>query len=187
METIGHKIYNARRKKGFSQERLADEAGISLRTLQRMEKSETQPHGHTLKAICSVLDLQVEDLMDYGKQENTRDLAWIHLSVLGELVIPLGGLIIPFILWMNRKQNVILMDAHGKNILNFQILYVIFSNAILFMGVRGKLMHWYDLSYFFITYVTLLVITKIYAIWAASTVGKNPSKLFYPNWIRFVK
>jgi transcriptional regulator with XRE-family HTH domain len=44
METIGHKIYNARRKKGFSQERLADEAGISLRTLQRMEKSENLRH-----------------------------------------------------------------------------------------------------------------------------------------------
>ncbi len=185
--TIGSKIYQARKNKGFSQEELASQAGISLRTLQRIEKFASQPHGHTLKSICAVLDLKVENLMDYGKFESRQDLVFLHLGVLAEFFIPMGSIILPLVLWLNKKNQIVLADEHGKNILNFQILYVIVSNVILFAGVYGKLMHYEYFSYFFWTYGLMYLGSKIYAIRAAVGVNKNPERLFYPNWIRFVR
>lgn len=50
-----------------------------------------------------------------------------HLSQLVTLVIGFGSLSIPLIIWMSNKEKVYEIDAHGKNILNFQISLVIYS------------------------------------------------------------
>jgi len=50
-----------------------------------------------------------------------------HLSQLITLVIGFGSLILPLILWMANKEKVYNMDAHGKNILNFQISILIYA------------------------------------------------------------
>ena len=50
-----------------------------------------------------------------------------HLSQLVTLVIGFGSLILPLILWVTNKEKVYNMDAHGKNILNFQISLLIYS------------------------------------------------------------
>ena len=52
-----------RNRKGFSQEILAEESGLSLRTIQRIENSENVPRGKTLNLICDVLEIDVEELM----------------------------------------------------------------------------------------------------------------------------
>jgi len=57
METIGEKILEIRKQKGLTQEELADRAKINLRTVQRIEKNETEPRGNTLKMLCNVLEL----------------------------------------------------------------------------------------------------------------------------------
>ena len=62
MGKLGEKISAIRKSKGLSQERLAEDANINLRTLQRIEKGETKPHGETLKRICQVLDVPLEDV-----------------------------------------------------------------------------------------------------------------------------
>ncbi len=50
-----------------------------------------------------------------------------HLSQLITLVVGFGSLILPLILWMANKEKVYNMDAHGKNILNFQISIFIYA------------------------------------------------------------
>ncbi len=50
-----------------------------------------------------------------------------HLSQLVTLVIGFGSLILPLILWLSNKEKVYQMDAHGKNILNFQISLLIYA------------------------------------------------------------
>ncbi len=50
-----------------------------------------------------------------------------HLSQLVTLVIGFGSLILPLILWLSNKEKVYQMDAHGKNILNFQISLIIYA------------------------------------------------------------
>mgnify|MGYP000861493506 CR=1 FL=1 len=50
-----------------------------------------------------------------------------HLSQLITLVVGFGSLILPLILWMTNKEKVYQMDAHGKNIINFQLSILIYS------------------------------------------------------------
>jgi uncharacterized Tic20 family protein len=49
-----------------------------------------------------------------------------HLSQLITLVTGYGSLLIPLILWVTQKEKVYKMDAHGKNIINFQLSLIIY-------------------------------------------------------------
>ncbi|MFD2724709.1 DUF4870 domain-containing protein [Hyunsoonleella rubra] len=49
-----------------------------------------------------------------------------HLSQLISLVTGFGSLIVPLILWVTQKEKVYQMDAHGKNILNFQLSLIVY-------------------------------------------------------------
>ena len=60
-------------------------------------------------------------------KQDRRLIVITHLSQLVTLVIGFGSLILPLILWMSNKEKVYEMDAHGKNILNFQISLLIYS------------------------------------------------------------
>ncbi|WP_241234685.1 helix-turn-helix domain-containing protein [Nonlabens ponticola] len=56
------KIIKQRKLKGLTQHKLAELAGVNLRTIQRIENSKNEPRGQTLQLICDALDLDVEDL-----------------------------------------------------------------------------------------------------------------------------
>lgn len=63
MNGIAKKISEIRKIKGLTQEELAEQAKINLRTIQRIENSESEPRGKTLNLICEVLEIDSEDLM----------------------------------------------------------------------------------------------------------------------------
>ena len=48
-----------------------------------------------------------------------------HLSALAGLFIPFGNLIGPLIFWLLKKDQSVLVDANGKESLNFQITMLI--------------------------------------------------------------
>ncbi|RXJ51435.1 DUF4870 domain-containing protein [Gelidibacter gilvus] len=62
-----------------------------------------------------------------------------HLSQLITLLTGFGSLILPLILWVTQKEKVHQMDAHGKNIINFQLSLVVYCiicvPLILFFGL----------------------------------------------------
>lgn len=62
-----------------------------------------------------------------------------HLSQLITLLTGFGSLILPLILWVTQKEKVYKMDAHGKNIINFQLSLVVYCiicvPLILFFGL----------------------------------------------------
>jgi transcriptional regulator with XRE-family HTH domain len=57
MNEIGKKIKELRKKKGLSQEELAEFSKVNLRTIQRIENDENEPRGKTLNLICEALDV----------------------------------------------------------------------------------------------------------------------------------
>lgn len=69
-------IRQIRQDRGLSQEQLAQMAGISPRTLQRIERGAT-PSVETLKCLASALELQFEDLRKEVElaTQNTSDEA----------------------------------------------------------------------------------------------------------------
>ncbi|MDO7853039.1 helix-turn-helix domain-containing protein [Hymenobacter convexus] len=57
------RIQALRKSRGYSQELLAEQSGVSLRTIQRVEQGETVPRGHTVQALATALDVPLEALL----------------------------------------------------------------------------------------------------------------------------
>lgn len=187
MKEIGKKIKEVRKRKGLSQEELADCAKISLRTVQRIENNKSQPHGKTLHLICDVLEINAEDLLDYGKKEDKTYLVIFHLSVLAFLAIPLGNIILPVILWLNKKNEVIGLKSIGANLLNFQIVWSVIFFANIFVFTFLKIMHYGYSQYIFLVFIGLYLINIALPIVFAVKSNKGKTDDLYPNIIRLIK
>ncbi len=187
MENTGQKIKSIRKQKGFSQEELADLAKVNLRTIQRIENAESEPRGKTLQLICEVLDINIEDILDYGKQTDPNFLVVFHLSVLIFLVIPIGNIILPLILWMNKKDKVIGLHNIGANLLNFQIVWTLISFLSIITFALFKIMHYGNYEYFFFVFVGLYVLNIVLPVIFAVKANKGQTQTYYPKLINFVK
>jgi len=183
METIGEKIAEIRKRKGLTQEQLAEEAKINLRTLQRIENGETEPRGNTLRALCTILEINIEDVLDYGKVEDTGFLVGFQLSALSFVAIPLGNLIVPLILWLTKKDKIILLDKQGAGLLNFQLLWTVLFYVSIFIliffaiGIKISLLLLLGL---YVGNVIFIIVTSI-------LVGKGKLKNYYPGLISIIK
>lgn len=134
---IAQKIRELRVLKGLSQEKLADLAQISLRTVQRIENNETEPRGHSLLQIASALNTTPEELG--GPIGNTASIpaeygdktypTYLNLSALSFLFFPLLGIVVPFILWMIKRRQSNNIDKTAKKLLVFQTLWCILLAA----------------------------------------------------------
>ncbi len=158
MSIIGKKIYETRKLKGYSQDKLAELSKINLRTIQRIENNESEPHGKTLNLICDVLEINIEELLKKGtlkKSIGEKITNWIFLialnftliTIFGYLMVDsnanwnsrLGGLLLSifipfFIVFLTRKMNGL------ERILKFGIgfiLYIILS--IIMIGFQNAI------------------------------------------------
>ena len=62
-------IKELRLKKGMTQQQLADDCGITLRTIQRIENGEVKPSLHSLNTISRVLEA---DLSSFVQQSSSK-------------------------------------------------------------------------------------------------------------------
>ncbi len=76
METknLAIKLKELRRLRGMSQEYLAEESRVGLRTIQRIENNESTPTGETIKRIANALDVKLGELIDSNLVTETNDL-----------------------------------------------------------------------------------------------------------------
>ncbi|MFT4576165.1 MAG: transcriptional regulator with XRE-family HTH domain [Polaribacter sp.] len=76
METknLAKKLKELRVLRGMSQEYLAKESRVSLRTIQRIENDESVPTGETIKRISVALDININELAGSNSLEETTDL-----------------------------------------------------------------------------------------------------------------
>jgi uncharacterized Tic20 family protein len=110
-------------------------------------------------------------------KEDNQLLVLMHLSQLLDFVTGFGGLIVPLVLWLTKKDEIKKLDEQGKMILNFRIsmfIYLIIS-AILTLIVIG-----------IVGLIAIGIIMFIYPIVNAINVsnGKEP---YYPFSIEFIK
>ena len=100
-----------------------------------------------------------------------------HLSQLITFITGFGSLILPLILWITQKEKVYQMDAHGKNIINFQLSLIVYCIIcvpliLLFgLGILG----------FIVLGIMAIVFPVINAIKASN--GETPS---YPFTFKFL-
>src|SRR5688572_23126693 len=92
---LGKRVIEERLKRGMSQEDLAHESLLSLRTIQRIESGQTSPRGDTLKRLATALKVPVEDLIDWDLPEDANLVVLLNLVQLSFLAFPLFGVLLP--------------------------------------------------------------------------------------------
>jgi uncharacterized Tic20 family protein len=104
-------------------------------------------------------------------------LVLAHLSQLVPLLVGFGSLLLPLIIWMTNKHRIYQMDAHGKQIVNFQLSLIIYAiicvPLILLLGLG------------LIGFIVLGIISIIFPIINAIRVnnGERPN---YPLSLSFI-
>jgi transcriptional regulator with XRE-family HTH domain len=71
---LAKRLKELRALRGMSQEYLADESRVGLRTIQRIENNESEPTGETLKRIAIALDVELSELIGLNSITETGDL-----------------------------------------------------------------------------------------------------------------
>lgn len=124
-QNLATKAKSLRNRKGFSQEQLAEESKLSLRTIQRIEKGETIPRGDTLVKLAQTLDVTPDDLLEWESVEDKGYLQLLNWSSLSFIINPLLGIIIPLAMWILKRGTVKSVDDAGKKIVNFQLTWTL--------------------------------------------------------------
>ncbi len=130
---LSERVTELRNRKGFSQEVLAEESGLSLRTIQRIENGETTPRGDTLQRIAKGLGVTSEELIDWKLEKNDSYLAILNASALTFIFFPIFGILVPLVMWISQKNKIHGIDRNSRKILNFQITW----SLVLFLSIIG--------------------------------------------------
>ncbi|WP_404985322.1 helix-turn-helix domain-containing protein [Chryseobacterium sp. M5] len=122
-----NKIQLLREKNRLTQKELAEKAGLSLRTIQRIEAGNI-PKGFTLKALAESLNTTPENLIE-KKDKNIERAKLINSSALFGLIIPFGGIIFSLI-FIYKTQDVYNKQL-GRNIVALQIILSVTMSLFL--------------------------------------------------------
>lgn len=101
----------------------------------------------------------------------------MHLSQFAGIIVPFGGIALPIIMWATNKDKSLLIDQHGKNILNWMISFYIYVSisAILILLIVG-----------IFALIALCLVAVIFAIIGA--IKANNKEIFnYPLTIQLIK
>lgn len=142
-----NKLLKYREKLNLTQEELAEKAGVSTRTIQRIEKG-TEPKGHTLKVLAKALEVNEDDLKENQATPKTESINYqtvklINLSSILGIIIPPINILAPWFLMKHKKQENELI----KQIISIQIFFTIISVVCIllsplisrFLGVTRQL------------------------------------------------
>ncbi|WP_159951058.1 DUF4870 domain-containing protein [Polaribacter septentrionalilitoris] len=111
-------------------------------------------------------------------KEDKQLLVITHLTQLLDFVTGIGGFIVPLVLWLTKKDEIVDMDAHGKAIINFRIsmfIYILICIPLILLlglGIIGLI----AIGIFY------LIFPIINAIKASNNEAPN-----YPFSIQFIK
>lgn len=186
---LGLRIKELRKQKGMSQELLAEESGLSLRTIQRIENGETNPTGESLKRLSNALFVNPDELIDWSIKEDKRYLTFLNLSALTFLFFPLLGILIPFILWTSRKGKIKNINKLGKDLINFEItwtLLLFFIPFLWFLMAKTGLIDNLTLNIIFIVIGLMYFINLIFILLNTLRIS-NENDIIYNPKIKFLR
>jgi uncharacterized Tic20 family protein len=104
-------------------------------------------------------------------------LILMHGALLAGFVIPYAGMVLPFVMWIMNKDEYLEVHAHGRNIVNWIISYVIFSAISGFLVII-------IIGVFFL--FVLGILNLVFAIMGMIK-ASNGEVYDYPMSIQFIK
>lgn len=132
IEDMSSRLKKHRRLRNLSQEELAELSGLSIRTIQRLERSESVGSAYTLRTLAAALQLSPDELTGQTPQHTAPHdttlnyrilLTW---SALAGIVVPLANILLPAILLWRQRQNPQIKEW-GKKMVSFQIIQTLIT------------------------------------------------------------
>ena len=186
---LSARVKDLRKQKGMSQEILAEESGLSLRTVQRIENGESNPTGDTLKRLSNALQVNPDELVDWTIKEDKEYLIFLNLSALSFIFFPLLGILVPFIMWTSKKDKIINVNKAGIDLINFEITWTIMLILIpfsLFLFTKSGLLENLTFSTFTIVSMMMYFLNIVFIIFNTFRIS-NKKEVVYFSFIRFLK
>ncbi|WP_203293579.1 helix-turn-helix domain-containing protein [Luteirhabdus pelagi] len=127
-----NKLLKYRANLNLTQEELAEKAGVSERTIQRIEKG-TEPKGHTLKVLAKALGVSEDDLKGNTsvKEAINYQLAkYINLSSTLGIILPPINILLPWFIMKHKNQ----VNEITKQIVSIQLFYTIIAAVCILLS-----------------------------------------------------
>ncbi len=182
-QSIAKNVLYQRKLKGLTQEELAEKTQVTVRTIQRIEKGDVNPHLQTIKLLAVGLGVNLDELMplDNPREESIQKkwLLLIHGTPCLGLVIPFCNILFPLFLWIHKSEDNTVYDNHGRAVVNFHstITLIIIIALLSFFILPGL-----NFIALFAVLLFSIVITLINIFRAL-----NGQKYWYPLSIPFLK
>ena len=141
-----------------------------------------------------------------------KNLAFLtHLSGFGSVFFPFGGIIIPLIIWQSKKDKSDFIDRNGKEAINFNISYLLYTVLLgicsvpffvgsFFNNLRNQMVDFDDFHFRFdfssnhffgifsiASLISVLAIAKVVLIIMAAINAQKGEDTKYPLTIKFIK
>ncbi len=182
-QALAEKLKYHRKNNGFSQEELAHQTNVTVRTIQRIENAEVSPHLNTVKLLAVALDIEVQELLPLeNPKEETIKKKWLlllHATPLLGIFIPLGNVLIPLFIWIHKREDNPIYNEHGIKVINFQI--TTFFIAVLSFISLVTIEKWG--FFIFISAVPICIAIMLFNI----VYVLQKEKSYYPLAIPFLK
>jgi transcriptional regulator with XRE-family HTH domain len=186
--SLGEKISHLRKRSGISQELLAENSRVSLRTIQRIESGDVIPRPHTLKVIADALEITIAELVPITPGEDKQHAALeklriVNLWALTGALLPLANIILCFIMWKKYRRLPLVGDA-GKRIVSFQIFWTLgtlvvgISAHALLKGFTGSVMIGHFPPVILWVYLVSLAVNSVFVIGAAVQLDKGKYHIY---------
>ncbi|MEY8848235.1 DUF4870 domain-containing protein [Psychroserpens sp. XS_ASV72] len=182
-QTLSENLIYQRKLKGYTQEELSGKTTVAVRTIQRIEKGDVQPHLQTVKLLAAGLNIEVEDLLVLDDpNEEVVQRKWmllIHGSPFFGLIIPFANVLFPLFIWISKANDSKIYDEHGRAVVNFHgtINLLIILSLLIFFVIPG--------FNFFITGAVFLFGIIVSLVNVSSALNKQTCR--YPLSIPFLK
>lgn len=124
-QNLAQGVKELRKRKALSQDELAKSAGLSLRTVQRVENGETIPTGETLKRIAAVLEVAPDELLEFTSE---KEVPKIVLKTKHEYIHFFNDKLV-----FSKTSEINLVVDYGKSVnYIFRVLIVMTISVFLF-------------------------------------------------------
>lgn len=153
MNWIAKKISETRKIKGLTQEELAEQAKINLRTIQRIENSESEPRGTTLNLICEALEIDSKELILTENSKREKDIGIKIIN--GLFLIALNMILMGIIGFLTLDSNANMNSVFGGFLLSVFLPFFIVVMTKKMSGMERM----FKFGFGYIIYFVLVMIS----------------------------
>lgn len=136
MNKVANHLKHLRAQKGLTQEALAEQSNVSLRTIQRIEMGQVQPRNATLNLLFETLGAEIPvDIEDEQRPGNSiKLLKTMNLLIILSLVIPLCNVLVASIFWIIFSKYRTPTEP-VRHMLSFQLLWSLSAVLLFFLSI----------------------------------------------------